>query len=77
MELRITKNDVVVLQLSIEESDRILGSNAESSAIIHDIYFFADDFFMEYDEDLEIWLDIGEPYGVLHKEAVGRYDWKK
>ena len=77
MELRVTKDDVVVLQLSIEESDRILGSNSACSSVLRDIYFFADDFFMQHDMDLEIWLDIGEPYGVLHKEAVGRYDWKK
>lgn len=76
MELRITTDDSVVLQLSIEESDRILGTNAERNAILHNIYFFADDFFMQYDVDLEVRLDIGEPYGVLHKEAVGRYDWK-
>ncbi len=76
MELRVTNNDDVILQLSIEESDRILGSNQEPSSVLRDIYFFADDFFMEYNIDLEVWLDIGEPYGVLSKQGAGRYSWK-
>lgn len=80
MELWISENkDRVILQLDQDESDHILGyCERDRAAILHDIYFVADDFFMHYAlEELPIHVDIGLTYGVLVKQGTGRYDWKE
>lgn len=67
----------VLLQLDEIESDKIMGDkDCDRADVLREVYYIADEFFMEDDADLPIQLDIGVPYGVLYKQAVGRYDWR-
>lgn len=79
MNIEISEDNELILQLDQNESDKLCSIDEhDRAAVFHEIYNQADDFFSEWDEvELPVLFDVGVPFGILRCAGVGQYNWKR